>query len=124
MLVNRDQQAVFLLAHVVARNNNLSIAGLLCGQSHHYRTTSHPTMLDWAIEYILCLPENEEDRQLLHNLHLEPRFQWKPEQTRRVALCNKAFYSRLNDQRAYAVGVKWLNSGGRTLIERYAVSQA
>lgn len=124
MLVNRDQQAVFLLAHVVIRNNNLSVATLRSGQDIHYRTTGHPTILDWAIDYISCLPEDSEDQKLLHNLHLEPTFQWTPEQTRRVATCNKAFYYRLNDNRVYAIGIKWLNSGGRAKLEQFARAQA
>ncbi|MCD6526931.1 MAG: hypothetical protein J7K75_08090 [Desulfuromonas sp.] len=124
MLVNREQQAVFLLAHVVIRSNNLSVPILLSGQAIHYRNTGRPTKLDWAIDYIMCLPDDSEDQKLLHNLHLEPTFQWTPEQTRRAAACNKAFYHRLKDNRAYAIGIKWLNSEGRAQLERFASAQA
>jgi hypothetical protein len=76
------------------------------------------------MDYILTLPDDLEDQELLHNLHLNPSHQWTPEQTRRVATVHKSFYQRLNDQRIYAVGVKWLNSQGRIILQQYALSQA
>lgn len=123
MLVNRDQKAIFLLAHIVLRNNKLSIPALLSGQAIHYKKGSHPDMLDWAIEYIQCYPTQPFDQQLLHHMHLDPGYQWTPEQTRRVSFGVKTFYAKLTDSRLYAIGLRWLNSGGRTIIENYTIAQ-
>nr|WP_320116149.1 hypothetical protein [uncultured Desulfuromonas sp.] len=124
MLTTRDQQAVFLLAHVVIRDRNLSVAAVKSGQDIHHRTPSRPTMLDWAMDYILTLPDDADDQELLHHLHLNQSHQWTPEQARRVATVHKSFYQRLTDQRIYAIGVKWLNAQGRMILQQYALSQA
>lgn len=121
MLVNREHKSVFLLANIVLRNNNLSIPALLCGQAVHHQQGVRPDMLSWAIAYIQCYPEDSEDQELLHHIHLDPAHQWTPEQTKRVSLLVKAFYAKLNADRLAAIGVRWLNSGGRTLIENYAI---
>ncbi|OQY21545.1 MAG: hypothetical protein B6I37_08550 [Desulfobacteraceae bacterium 4572_35.2] len=123
MLVNRDQKAVFLLAHLVLRNNKLSIPALLSGQAIHYKKGSHPDMLDWAIEYIQCYPTEPLDQKLLHHMHLDPGYQWTPEQTRQVSVGVKSFYAKLTNSRLYAIGLRWLNSGGRTIIENYTIAQ-
>lgn len=123
MLVNRDQKSVFLLAQIVLRNNKLSIPILLSGEAIHHKKGSHPDMLDWAIDYIQCYPAHNDDQELLHHMHLDPAFQWTPEQTKRVGVCIKAFYLKLNESRLYAIGLKWLNSGGRNLICNYTVAQ-
>lgn len=122
MLVNLEQKSVFLLANIVLRNNNLSIPTLLCGQAIHYQQGARPDMLSWAISYIQCYPEDGDDQQLLHHIHLDPAHQWTPEQSRRVSILIKAFYARLHEQRLAAIGVRWLNSGGRTLIEKYTIT--
>lgn len=123
MLVNRDQKSVFLLAHIVLRNNKLSIQALLSGQAIHYKRGSHPDMLDWAINYIQCYPCDVLDQELLHHMHLDSGYQWTPEQTRRVSVGVKSFYAKLTESRLYAIGLKWLNSGGRKMIENYAIAQ-
>lgn len=122
MLVNREQKSVFLLAQIVLRNNKLSIPILLSGESIHHKQGSRPDMVSWAIDYIQCYPKNSEDQELLHHIHLHPAHQWTPEQTRRVSVLLKSFYARLNDARLYAIGLRWLNSGGRLLIENYTIS--
>ncbi|OQY16019.1 MAG: hypothetical protein B6I36_11170 [Desulfobacteraceae bacterium 4572_35.1] len=122
MLVNNDQKSVFLLAQIVLRNNKLSIPALLSGQSIHYQQGSRPDMLSWAVNYIQCYPENCADQELIHHMHLDPAYQWTPEETRRVSVCLKAFYNKLHAARLYAIGIKWLNSGGRKLIENYAIA--
>jgi hypothetical protein len=121
MLVKRDQKSVFLLAHIVLRRHNLSIPVLLSGQAIHYQNGSQPDMLSWAIDYIQCYPSDSDDQELLHHIHLHPAHQWTPEQTRRVSVCLKTFNAKLNESRLYAIGLKWLNSGGRQLIENYAI---
>ncbi|MEA3464753.1 MAG: hypothetical protein U9R29_01830 [Thermodesulfobacteriota bacterium] len=123
MLVNRDQKSVFLLAHIVLRNNKLSIPVLLSGDAIHYKKGSHPTMLDWAIDYIQCYPTNNDDQELLHHVHLHPAHKWTPEQSRRASVCVKAFYLQLDKIRLYATGLRWLNSGGRNIICNYTISQ-
>lgn len=123
MLVSSDQKAVFLLAHIVLRNNKLSIPALLSGQSIHYKKGSHPDMLDWAIEYIQCYPASISDQELLHHMHLDSGYQWTPEQTRRVSVLVKSFYAKLTESRYYAIGLRWLNSGGRKIIENYTIAQ-
>jgi len=122
MLVNVEQKSVFLLANIVIRNNNISIPALLSGEANHYQQGSRPDMLSWAIEYIQCYPENSHDQKLLHHIHLDPAHQWTPDQTKRVSVLVKAFYARLNADRLHAIGVRWLNSGGRKLIENYAIN--
>nr|WP_320050955.1 hypothetical protein [uncultured Desulfuromonas sp.] len=124
MLTTKDQQAVFLLAHLVIRDRKLSVATLKSGQDIHHRTPSRPTMLDWAMDYILSLPDDQDDQQLLHHLHLDQTHQWTPEEARRVSTVHKSFYQRLNEQRIYAIGVRWLNSQGRMILQQYALSQA
>ncbi|PLX96180.1 MAG: hypothetical protein C0620_02925 [Desulfuromonas sp.] len=123
MLTTRDQQAVFLLAHVVIRDRHLTVAALKSGQDIHHRTSGRPAMLDWAMDYVLTLPDSLDDQELLHNLHLNPSFQWTPEQTRRAATVHKSFYQRLQKDRIYAIGLNWLNSQGRNILERFALSQ-
>ena len=117
MLVNKDQKAVFMLALLVLRQNNLSIAQLLSGTDIHYNSAGRPTMFDWALDYIRCLPENSADQDLLRHLHLDPAYQWTPQQAKRASLCYKAFYRCLDEKRLYAKGVNWLNSGGRKLLQ-------
>jgi hypothetical protein len=121
MLVSLEQKSVFLLANIVLRGNNLSIPRLLSGQAIHHQQGTRPDMLSWAIEYILCCPEDSEDQELLHHIHLHPAHQWTPEQAKRVSLLVKAFYAKLNAARLVAIGVRWLNSGGRTIIENYTI---
>ena len=123
MLVTRDQKSVFLLAHIVLRNNKLSIPVLLSGQAIHHKKGSHPGMLEWAIKYIQCYPAKNDDQELLHHAHLHPAHKWNPEQSRRVSVCIKAFYHQLDKTRLYATGLRWLNSGGRNLICNYTISQ-
>jgi len=122
LLVNRDQKSVFLLAQLVLRKNKLSIPLLLSGEAIHHKHNSHPDMLSWAIDYIQCYPENSDDQELLHHIHLHPAHQWTPEQTRRVSVVLNAFYNKLKQDRLYAIGIRWLNSGGRAMIENYAIN--
>ncbi len=117
MLVSKDQKAVFMLALLVLRQNNLVVDTLLSGADIHHPKTGRPTMLDWAVDYIRCLPENRADRDLLRYLHLDPAHQWTPQQAKRASLCYKAFYRCLDEKRLYAKGVNWLNSGGRKLLQ-------
>jgi hypothetical protein len=119
MLVKPEQKAVYVLAKAVLRQNNIKIALLHSGQHVHYPPSNPPTMLDWAISYAMCLPADSEDRHLLDMLHLNPGYRWSAEETRRAAKCYRQFYQKIDAERLYSIGNKWLNSGGRALVNAY-----
>ena len=122
MLVSNDQKAVFMLAQVVLHKHNLSVQTLRSGADIHYKNGGRPTILDWALAYIKCFPNNDNDMELLHNLHVYPSYRWNAEQAKRVAVIYRAFYDNLNNSRLYAKGVNLLNSEGRTLLQEYATN--
>ncbi|MFA5701559.1 MAG: hypothetical protein WC913_09810 [Desulfuromonas sp.] len=122
MLVKPEQKAVYVLAKAVLRQNNLKVAVLQSGQHLHYPPSNPPTLLDWAISYVMCLPQDSEERRLLDMLHLNPECRWTPEETRRAARCYRQFYQKIEGQRLYSIGNKWLNSGGRNLVNAYLMA--
>lgn len=79
-------------------------------------------MLDWTISYAMCLPQDSEDRHLLDMLHLNPGYRWTPEETKRAAKIYRQFYQKIDAKRLYSIGNKWLNSGGRRLVNAYLVA--
>lgn len=122
MLVSPSQKAVYVLAKAVLRENNINIGLLQNGQHVHHPPSNPPTMLDWAISYAMGLPKDSEDRHLLDMLHLNPGYRWTPEETKRAARCYKQFYQNIEEQRLYSIGNKWLNSGGRNLVNAYLMA--
>ncbi|MDY0213516.1 MAG: hypothetical protein RBR06_10980 [Desulfuromonadaceae bacterium] len=122
MLVKPEQKAVYILAKAVLRQNNLKVAVLQSGQHLHHPPSNPPTLLDWTISYVMCLPQDSEERRLLDMLHLNPECRWTPEETRYAARCYKQFYQKIKEQRLYSIGNKWLNSGGRNLVNAYLVA--
>jgi hypothetical protein len=52
-------------------------------------------------------------------LHLNPGYRWSAEETRRAAKCYRQFYQKIDAERLYSIGNKWLNSGGRALVNAY-----
>lgn len=122
MLVKPEQKAIYILAKAVLRQNNLKVAVLQSGQHLHYPPANPPTLLNWAINYVMCLPQDSEERRLLDMLHLNPNCRWTPEETRCAARCYKQFYQKIEEQRLYSIGNKWLNSGGRDLVNAYLVA--
>ncbi|MBN2644704.1 MAG: hypothetical protein JXR59_04435 [Desulfuromonadaceae bacterium] len=119
MLVTPDQKAIFILARAILKENRLSVPMLHKGQDIHYASASRPGLLEWAIEYSLCLPQAKSDQQLLEKLHIYPNDRWSADETRRAASCYKTFYAKLREQRTLAVGTRWLNSGGRQIVMNY-----
>jgi len=119
MLVTPEQKAVYVLAKAVLHQNNLKVRLLQSGQHVNYPPSNPPTMLDWAISYAMRLPKDHEDRHLLDMLHLNSGYRWTAEETKRAAKCYKMFYQKIDAQRLYSIGNKWLNSGGRNLVNAY-----
>ena len=66
-------------------------------------------MLDWALDYRRCLPENDDDRRLLEKAHQsKKRLKLDRKQARRLGGLIRAFYWRLHERRLYTKGVKYL----------------
>lgn len=119
MLVTPEQKAVYILAKAVLHKNGLRVALLQSGGDVHYPPSNPPTMLDWAISYAMCLPPDHADRHMLDMLHLNPGYRWAAEDTKSAAKHYRQFYQKIDAQRLYSIGNKWLNSGGRSLVNAY-----
>lgn len=66
-------------------------------------------MLDWALDYRKCLPENDPDRELLERAHQsKDRLKLDRKTARRLGGLIRAFYERLHEKRLYTRGVKYL----------------
>lgn len=116
MLVKAEQRNIYILGKTLLRQNKVNVELLHNGQHIHYPPSTPPTMLDWAINFAMVLPKNKEERRLLDMLHLYPGYRWTGDETKRAAKSYKLFYQKMDEQRLYSIGNKWLNSGGRELI--------
>ncbi|WP_282754886.1 hypothetical protein [Desulfuromonas thiophila] len=122
MLVSHEQKQIYQLAMLVLQQHQLQVATLHSGHDVHFPGDPRQDIRAWAIAYALNLPPEPQDQERLRQLHLNPLQRWTAEQSRRAATCYKTFYRRLQDERLYAVGLRWLNSGGRQLLATAADS--
>ena len=111
MALNNEQQAVFALAVERLQTNGIKA---MDHASHSQVQTSKKnganTVIDWAVDYLNCLPNDKELARLIAKAHMPTPGDREPWTKRNIKRCGGAcrgFYSRLQARGLYGQGLRF-----------------
>lgn len=107
--MTREARDVFGLALEVLESNGLPAMdheGYVPVQISH-QAGARP-MLDWALDYLACLPQDVDLRRLVIRAHMDPAGEWSRQQAARAGGAVRGFYRRLQARRLLGPGLRYL----------------
>jgi hypothetical protein len=111
MGLTAEQKDIFLLAKEILETEGAkAVSCESIGSTRRYHSAG--SALDWAIDYMRCLPESYIDAQLVEAAHLGADYKWSWARISRAGRAIRWFYARLQERRLYGQGVRLLQAKG------------
>ena len=113
MALSRDQKDVFCMAVEVIECNGIKAMS----HENHARVQSSKqpgqrAVVDWAVDYLSCLPERKDLRGLIIRAHVPSDEAWSRHDIKRCGGAMRGFYSRVHQRRLYGTGLRYLSLYG------------
>jgi hypothetical protein len=116
MALTSDQQAVFALAvEKIETEGTKAMDHASHQQVQSCAKNGAKAVIDWAVDYLGCLPNNRELARLVARAHMrqaEDREPWTARDIRRCGGACRGFYSRIHARRLYGQGLRFLEFMG------------
>jgi hypothetical protein len=110
MALTTEQRDVFLLAmEKTELYNTRAMDHASCsGSSCSRKSPGISTVIDWAIDYMACLPDNAELSRLVVKAHTGSDEKWDISDIRRCGGACRAFYRRVAHKRLFGAGLNFI----------------
>lgn len=114
MALSREQMDVFGLAvEVIECNGTKAMDHSAHTQVQSSSRPGQRPIIEWAVDYIDCLPNCACLSRLIVLAHLPIKHNWTRHEIRRCGGAVRGFYHRAHNRSLYAEGVRYLRTVGR-----------
>lgn len=109
MALNEEQRNVFLLAmEQIEVFNTQAMDHSSYSSVKSRKKPGMNAVLEWAIDYMACLPENQELYILVVRAHMGSDEKWTREDIRRCGGACRGFYRKIARKRLFAIGLRYI----------------
>ena len=109
MALTSDQRNVFLLA--LEKIETYNTQAMDHASHSHVSSCKKPgmnTVVEWAIDYMACLPETAELSALVIKAHVGSDDKWTREDIRQCGGACRQFYRRVSRKRLFGPGMRYI----------------